>query len=89
MDRISKILQSRIKRKIVIFFYENPQSVDSVRGIATWTNIKPKLAKKALEELAKDGILVAHRGSSTTGYAYTQDKNIISQIEAKLSNAIT
>ncbi len=85
MDRISRILTDPVKKKIITFFYENPQSVDSIRGISTWTSIKPKIVKKALEELVRDGILVAHRGSSTTGYAYTQDKDVTLQIEGILS----
>jgi len=84
MDKISNVLRCPVKKKIITFFYENPQSLDSVRGISTWINIKPKIVKKALEELVRDGILVAHRGSSTTGYAYTQDKDIMVQIELHL-----
>jgi DNA-binding transcriptional regulator YhcF (GntR family) len=86
MKNISKILRAPVKRKIIGFFCENPQSVDSVRGISTWINVKPEVVKKMLEELVMEGILIAHRGSSTTGYAYTQDKKIIEQIEACLSS---
>lgn len=81
MDRI---LRSPIKKKIILFFRENPQSVESVRGISTWLNLKPEKVKKALEELVKDGILIAHRGATTTGYAYTQDKDILNYIEKYL-----
>lgn len=84
MNKISKILRSPIKRKIILFFRENPHSVDSVRGISTWLNIKPEIVKRALEELVKEGILIAHRGRTTTGYAYTQDIDILSRIEKSL-----
>jgi len=85
LKKISKILRSPIKKKIILFFRENPHSVDSVRGISTWLNLKPEMVRKALEELVKEGILITHRGRTTTGYAYTQDKNILNCIEECLS----
>jgi DNA-binding transcriptional regulator YhcF (GntR family) len=84
MDKIKRALRSPVKKKIIVFFHENPQAVDSVRGISTWINIKPNIVKKALEGLVREGILVAHRGSTTTGYAYTQDRDMVSRIESYL-----
>ncbi|MGE4357143.1 MAG: winged helix-turn-helix domain-containing protein [Candidatus Omnitrophota bacterium] len=86
MKNILKALRSPVKKKIITFFHENPYSVDSVRGISTWLNIDPKVVKKVLEELVKDGILIAHRGRTTTGYAYTQDKEILEYIETCLTS---
>ncbi|MCM8778772.1 MAG: hypothetical protein NC898_05880 [Candidatus Omnitrophica bacterium] len=84
MDKIAKALKSPIKKKIILFFRENPQAVDSVRGISTWLNLKSGIARKYLEELVKDNILIAHRGATTTGYAYTQDEDILKRIEEYL-----
>ncbi|MCM8783777.1 MAG: hypothetical protein NC818_03235 [Candidatus Omnitrophica bacterium] len=85
MKNILKAIRSPVKKKIILFFRENPYSVDSVRGISTWLNMKPNIVRKALEELVKDGILIAHRGATTTGYAYTQDIDILNQIDECLS----
>jgi hypothetical protein len=78
---IKKILNSQANRKIIYFFHRNPTSVDTLRGIVTWTGINRKEAARALEELAKKGVLIAHRVSSTVGYAYTSNKNIINKIK--------
>ncbi|MCM8766014.1 MAG: hypothetical protein NC920_04125 [Candidatus Omnitrophica bacterium] len=85
MNSVAKALKSPIKKKIILFFRENPQAVDSVRGISTWLNLKSTTARKFLEELVKDGILIAHRGATTTGYAYTQDEETLKLIEEYLT----
>jgi hypothetical protein len=76
MIDLDKIFQSELHFKIVTFFYQNPSSVDTAKGIAPWVNHEPKEVKEALEELVGFGILVAHRSDLVTGFAYTQDKEI-------------
>ena len=78
---IKKIFNCKVKRKIVHFFHNNPASIDSLRGIMTWTGLAKKEATKALEELVKYGVLMAHRSTSTVGYAYTGDKKLIDKIK--------
>lgn len=79
--KLDKILRSQARKKIVHFFHLNPTSVDSPSGIVTWTGLAAKEAAQALEELAKAGILVAHRSTSTVGYAYTRNKKLIEKIK--------
>jgi len=78
---LNNIFKDRIKAHIVTFFHENPQSVDTPRGVATWINQPRNVVKRALEELAQEGILIPHRVSSTTGYAYTQNRKLILMVE--------
>lgn len=85
---LDKIFQSELHFKIISFFRENPSSLDSTKGIATWVNHKPKQVREALEELVRLNILVAHRSESVTGFAYTQDKEILKQIDNYFKNKI-
>jgi len=62
------------KKKILHFFHLNPASIDTLRGIMTWTGLAKNEAMKALETLVKEGVLTPHRTSSTVGYAYTPCK---------------
>ena len=84
MIDITKIFKSPMYTKIVSFFHENQASIDTPRGVATWTGYKKEDVKKALAELARLGVLNAHPASSTTGYSYTHDKSIIEIIDKKL-----
>lgn len=76
----SKILKNSVYRKIMRFFHENPASIDTGRGVATWTNQDIKTVRASLKKLASLGLLVAHKVSSTTGYSYTRDKNVVKKI---------
>jgi len=82
--RMDECLRADINRKIIRFFLENPSSVDTARGIATWINERPVKTKKALENLAKAKILTPHGSGSTSAYGCTTDFYIISGIKARL-----
>ncbi len=77
---LQDIAKSPVKLKILSFFHKNPSVIDTARSIAIWTKQNPTLVKRALEELVKSKVLAAHRTSSTTAYAYTQDNDIISAV---------
>lgn len=77
---LEKVLKKQSYRRILRFFHENPASIDTGRGIATWTNQDIKKARAALKKLASLELLVAHKVSSTTAYSYTRNKKIISKI---------
>lgn len=74
------ILKNSGYRKILRFFHENPSSIDTGRGVATWTNQDIKMVRAALKKLASMGLLVAHKVSSTTGYSYTRDKDKVAKV---------
>ena len=77
---LEKVVKKKGLRKILKFFHENPASIDTARGVATWTNQDTKEVKRDLKKLASMELLVAHKVSSTIGYSYTRDKKLISKI---------
>ncbi|MBL7084747.1 MAG: hypothetical protein ISS43_01380 [Candidatus Omnitrophica bacterium] len=81
MVDLKKVCKSVLNLKIISFFYENPATVDTPRGIAAWLSHDQKEIKKALDYLVSQNILIAHRTRSTIAYCLTQDKKIVDQIE--------
>lgn len=81
---MDKLLKSRIHFKIIKFFHENQASIDTPKGIATWICEDRSTVSRALEDLVKAKVLIAHRATSTTGYGYTSDEKIISKINKHL-----
>lgn len=77
---LKKFFDSELHKKIILFFYENPTSVDTPRGIATWIGHSREETKRALEELADAGILNSISTTSTSGYSFTQDPKVINKI---------
>ncbi len=86
MADLKKVCESSLTLKIISFFHENPQTLDTSRGIAAWLNRDRKEIKKALDYLVNQNILISHCTGSTAAYAYTQDKKIIDRIEKLLGN---
>ncbi|NQT07093.1 MAG: hypothetical protein HQ575_06090 [Candidatus Omnitrophica bacterium] len=83
--KFEEILKNEIYRKVIKFFHENPHSIDTGRGVATWTHEDIDKVRTALKKLAGMGILNAHDTSSTTAYCYTRDKKMISMVEKLLN----
>src|SRR3989338_8863424 len=79
--KFHRIFDSAVKEKIAYFFHSNPTTIDTIRGIVTWTGLNRKEVISALEDLVRAGILVAHRSTSTVGYAYTASKALINKIK--------
>jgi len=86
VDDLKKVCESALNLKIISFFHENPSSVDTSRGIAAWLNHDHRQIEEALDYLAGQKILIAHRSGSTTAYAYTQDKKTLKKIERFLQS---
>ena len=78
---LDKILKTKSLLKILKFFHENPASIDTARGVATWTNQDVREVRTALKKLADYGLLTAHKVSSTTAYSYTRNEKDIQKIE--------
>lgn len=81
---LKKFFKSDIHKKIIRFFHQNPSSIDTPRGVATWINYDRGKVSKALKELVKEEILNSHKSATATGYSYTTDKKIIDNIEKLL-----
>ena len=77
---LGKKVKSDFTYKILKFFQENPQSIDTINGIATWTGLSYEKTKETLEELMQQEIVVEHRAATTRGYSYTQNKRIIGAV---------
>ncbi|MFH0790349.1 MAG: hypothetical protein V2A64_01820 [Candidatus Omnitrophota bacterium] len=78
---LKKICACPLNLKILLFFQENPSTVDTANSLAAWINVSRDEIEKALEYLVAKGILIQHYIRGTKAYAYTQDKKSINQIE--------
>ena len=83
---LKNLLKRKLCHKILKFFHENPTSIDTPRGVATWTNEDIIKVRGALKKLARAGLLVSHKVSSTIGYSYVRDKKKIAKINKLLKN---
>lgn len=81
MKNIKHLLKNEILRKIILFFNENQNCIDTAKGISLWIGCDISQTQTALNTLVKNKILLNHKTASTSAYAYTNDKNIIKEIE--------
>ena len=77
---------SPIQRKTLKFFHENPQAVETVRGIAVWLGEEAVAAEAALEVLVKHKWLAVHESSAVKGYALTHDERVLTRIKTILES---
>lgn len=84
MVDLKKVCKTPLNLKIISFFHEHPATVDTPRSIAAWLNHDPEQTQQALDYLVSQNILIVHQTGSTIAYAYTQDKEIVDQIEKTL-----
>lgn len=83
---LKRICKSALNLKIISFFHEHPATVDTAHGIAAWLNHNREEIKEALNFLVRHKILISERTDSTIAYAYTQDKQVIREIDRFLQN---
>ncbi|MBI3315901.1 MAG: hypothetical protein HYZ87_02880 [Candidatus Omnitrophica bacterium] len=83
-NKLKGFLRSEIHRKILLFFVENQGSVDTPRGVSAWVNENIEKVRVALEELAKEDLLKAHRTSSTVGYSSGLSKKDLAEVTSAL-----
>lgn len=83
-----KLFNAQIYCEILKFFHENPNAIDTARGVATWTNLDRKKVIAALKKLEKHSILISHKVSSTIGYSYTRNKATIKKVSDFLAEKI-
>ncbi len=81
MKNLSTLFKNEITKKTLLFFNENPQCIDTAKGISVWIGCDPDKVRKALKKLAKEKILVSHKTASTEAYSYTNQKDIVKKIE--------
>ena len=79
---IKTLFKNETSRKVLLFFNENPHSIDTAKGISVWIDCELEAVQKALNRLVKHGILVNHKTASTNAYSYTNQRDVIKKIDA-------
>lgn len=72
---------SSLQQRILRFFREHPDAVETVRGIASWIGEEGEAIVAALPALLGRRWLTAHETSVVTGYALTRDEQMLAQID--------
>ncbi|MBI3333259.1 MAG: hypothetical protein HYZ93_04135 [Candidatus Omnitrophica bacterium] len=72
---------TEVERRILQFFREHPQAVETVRGIATWVGCEAEAIEKALNGLVGRRWIATDETRMVRGYALTQDQRILAQIQ--------
>ena len=75
-----------IERRILQFFQEQPQAVETVRGIAAWVSAEAGQVQQALDQLTERKWLLTHESASVRGYVLTRDERILGQIQVVLGS---
>ncbi len=86
MKNIKRLFKNDAARKILFFFNENPNCIDTAKGISLWVGGDVNSIQKALSHLAKEGVITNHQTASTTAYAYTNNKQTVKKIEKYIKN---
>lgn len=86
MKNMKRLLKNDAIRKILFFFNENPNCIDTAKGISLWIGGDADNIQKALDQLVKEGIITSHQTASTTAYAYTNNKQTVKKIEKYIKN---
>ncbi|MFC1666667.1 hypothetical protein ACFL0P_02180 [Candidatus Omnitrophota bacterium] len=81
MKNIKHLFKNEIMKKVLLFFNENPNSIDTAKGISIWVGCDADKVQGALDKLVEENILVNHKSSSTNAYSYTNKKDIVKKIE--------
>lgn len=88
MKDIKKLFKNEAVRKILLFFNENPNCIDTAKGISLWIGGDMGVIQKALNHLVKEGVITSHETASTVAYAYTNNKNIVKKIEKHVKSML-
>jgi len=80
------LLDSVVTLDLVVFFHQNPDSVDSLAGIALWTGHDPKRVEQEVPKLVGAGILERDGEGEEAVYLYTRDSRIRGVIEEFMAN---
>jgi len=88
MKNIKGLFKNEAVKKILLFFNENPNSIDTAKGISIWVGCDVDAAQKALDRLAKEQVLVSHETAFTKAYSYTNQRDITRKIEKYIENSL-
>ncbi len=88
MKNVKNLFKNEAARKILLFFNENPNCIDTAKGISLWISWDIDIIQKALNQLVEEGLITSHQTASTTAYAYTNNKEIVKKIEKYIKNML-
>lgn len=88
MKNIKALFKNDAARKILLFFNENPNCIDTAKGISLWIGCDIAVIQKTLNQLVKEGIITSHQTASTTAYAYTNNKEVVKKIEKHVKSML-
>lgn len=83
---IKRLFKNEAAKRILLFFNENPQCIDTAKGISVWVGYDLEKVQRALAKLVKEGILVNHKTTSMDAYSYTNQRDMIKKIERCIKN---
>jgi predicted transcriptional regulator len=76
LDFIKNKVNSFIKWDLVRFFYENPNTTDSVENIAKYAGRNTAAVQSELEELAESGVMEKQLVDDLTVYSLASDEEM-------------
>src|SRR5512136_615633 len=81
LEFLKTTVNSFIKWDLVIFFFENPHTTDTIDNIARYIGRDAAVIKTDLEDLVKAGVLEQHTSGTLTVYLLTKDAQIREKIK--------
>lgn len=85
---MKNLFKNETTKKILLFFNENPHSIDTAKGISVWIGCDINKIQKSLGKLVKQGIVVNHKTMSINAYSYTTEKGIIKKVEKHIKSMV-
>ena len=86
---MKNLFKNEILKKVLLFFNENPNCIDTVKGISVWIGCPINSVQKALDKLVEEKILINHKALSMDAYSYTTDRHIVKKVEEYIKKNIT
>jgi len=77
---IESVRDSKVKLQLLLFFYNNPFTVDDLEGVSIWVGMHKEEIAAAMEELCRMELLVRHGRQTHPYYAFTENTELVGVI---------
>jgi hypothetical protein len=81
LEFLKTTVNSFIKWDLVIFFFENPHTTDTIDNVARYIGRDATVIRADLESLVAAGVLEEHTAGNLTVYSLTKDAQIRERIK--------
>jgi hypothetical protein len=81
LEFLKTTVNSFIKWDLVIFFFENPHTTDTIDNIARYIGRDAAVINSDLEDLVRSGVLEQHSTGNLTVYSLTKDAQVREKIK--------